>query len=296
MASLLDRLFRSERPLLGMSGTFLTAAEVTAWTYRHRQTEILHLVLVIVRLRDVSDALAKRGVLTADVLAVLGELLAELPTRAEDEDLRPLLAPDLSALWKSATAPRRDDAGAASRVLEETALQLPRELTFLKKPLLAAAAEVAPIFDRSLTAASQEGGLSLSAWEPTLAGVVGLMQKQTDERWKSWSIRPIHLFLAVLTAKVFHDAFVARGVDIRTLLGDLGRAIAAMNESLGLTALRARERPASLVPSISPALFAVLLRAERYAAEDASEVRLRHLLASLHDEPELAPFVARLTA
>ena len=298
MASLLDRLLGSDRrassasDLSGMGASFVVAAETTAWTHRHRHVEPLHVVWTAVRLSDVAAALEARHVLPADVVEVMGELMSELPTRPLDEDLKPLASAELTQLW---TASKVDGVILPSRLLERLALDLPRELTFLRKPLLAAAAEVAPIYDRSLTV-NREGALTLAAWDKTLASVVALAQSQTDERWKkTWAIRPINLFVAVLVAKVFHDAFVARGVDVTALLKDLSRSLQERNQTIGLRA-DLRDRPADLTPSMSPGLFALLVRAERYAAEDSSDVPLRHALAALHDEPELAPFVVRLTA
>ena len=43
-------------------------------------------------------------------------------------------------------------------------------------------------------------------------------------------------------------------------------------------------------------MFAVSLRAERYAAADASDVRLRHLLQALHEEPHLKASIDMLVA
>jgi hypothetical protein len=115
------------------------------------------------------------------------------------------------------------------------------------------------------------------------------MQQLSDKRWQSWQMSPMSLFVSLLSYKPYFAYFKGRGHDPVVLMNEIA-------ESLPEPTWPVRPRPATLTPVVSPALFALLLRAERYAAADATDVRLRHLLHALHDEAAIAPWIDRIAS
>lgn len=173
-----------------------------------------------------------------------------------------------------------------ARFVEGIAAALPPELGFLRRPLAACAGELGTTFDASVSS-TRDGGLTFEAWDPDLKKCMGLMQHLADDCWKTWQLAPVQVFFALLAYKPYFAHFKARGVDPTAVIRDLGEAQPPPSWPV-------RDRPEGLVPTVGPALFAVVVRAERYAAADASNVRLRDLLLALHDEPLLAGAIDQL--
>ncbi len=292
--SILDKILGLGLPgmgesMRGMAGSILGGAEILARGYGHVTCEVIHLVDIVVQLVEIERALVARGMNADDVHAVVDQLLDELPLADGGDDAPP---PTRSAAFQRvvdrARIPGDRHGGfSATALLDAIVSELPRELRFLEKPLSSATGEVGPLYEGQLSSA--KGALTLAAWDEGLRGVFALAQKTCDERWHSWSVTPALFFITILSAKSYHDAFKARGVDPLELLRDVSAAFAARK---GRT-FRKKPPPGHLA-GLSPGLFALILRAERYAAEDATDVKLRHVLAAIHDVPLLAPFVERL--
>jgi len=262
----------------------LRGARILAWKHRHALVRLEHVVSVLVDLVDVQKALDTHGVNLADVQAVVAQLVDGRPRWAEDApEVEPKLDPRLDPLTDGA---RVNGALSTARFVEGVAAALPPELAFVRRPLAACAAELGTTFDAAV-ACTKDGGLTFEAWDPDLQKCMGLMQHLADDRWKTWELGPTQTFLALLAYKPYFAHFRARGVDPVTVMRDLAAA-------LHPPAWPVRDRPEGLVASVGPALFAVVLRAERYAADDASDVRLRDLLLALHDEPMLAGAIDQL--
>lgn len=282
MASLLDRLLAGVSPkttsIRGMASTLLASPLLVAARMGHAEADVEHLVRVLLGLVDVRRALEARGVYPDDALAVVDQLLDE--RAAAEEGVSPIRGRRLQAVNELATR----GGGSSADVIRAVAAALPRELVFLRKPLEGAALDVAPLYDGALSAA--DGAMTFAAWDPDLRGCMGRMQSLADTKWKSWAMSPLTLLLALLCTRAYYEPLKARGIDILALIKEIGAAMPAPRWT--------REPPEGHVPSIGPMLYATILRAEHYAADDASDVRLRHLLTALHDEPELAPWVERI--
>jgi hypothetical protein len=284
-SSVIESLFGrggSKQPSMG--GMLMRASRILAWKHRHDVARLEHLETVLVELVDVQKALEARGAHVADVQAVLAQLLDDLPRRdADAPEIAPTFDPRFESLMTGAVV---GSAISTVRLVDGIAGALPPELAFLRRPLAATATELGATFDATLSS-TKDGGLTFEGWDPELKKCMGLMQRLADERWGSWSLEPRHLFLALLFHKPYFAYFRARGQDSVALIGE-------MASRGGTPTWPARDRPPSLIPEISPRLFALMLRAERSAASDATDVRLRHLLLALHDEPDLMLAVDRL--
>lgn len=273
-----------KRPTMG--AMLLQSAHVRAWSQSHDVVRLEHLVSALVDLTDVERALEARGMQPADVQAVLDQLIEGLPRRAEDAaDIEPTFDKALDALVVSA---RLNGVLSSAPFIENIANALPPELGFVRRPLAASATELGATFDAPIAFAAN-GGLTFEGWDDDLQKCMGLMQVLSDTRWEAWHLGTIQLFVALLSYKPYHAKFKARGVDPNAVIREIG-------EHLPNTRLPSRDRPAGFKPSVGPGLFAVILRAERYAAADASDVRLRHLLQALHEEPHLKASIDMLVA
>jgi hypothetical protein len=282
--SFFDRLFglaTSSTSTSAMPGVLLTAAETAAWFRRHEETDVVHLAHVLLAMIDVQKRLAARGLHVDDAIAVVTQLFEDC-SLTEDEERRPTRSAKLAERVQIAT---HSGVLTTTRLVDALANDLPRELGFVRAPLQASASELGALFDAKLSARGTS--LTFDGWDPDLRNCFGLLQKLTDDRWPSWSMTPIALFLALLAYKPYYASLTSRGVDIKALMRDFG-------ESLPKRSTPAPPRPKTLEPSLGPSLYALVLRAERYAAEDSSDVRLRHVLTALHDETEIAAFVDRL--
>lgn len=254
-----------------------------AWAKGHAEYDVEHVLDAFLEVVDVSGMLEKRGVVVADVRAILEQLLDERP-RSEERGPGPELSARLDTVVNRA--------GAGGRIplapfVENLGSALPRELGFVRPALTAAAPEIDAFFSASLSHDANDH-LTLEAWSDEMKAVVGLMQKSADETLKGWGIAIFHLFFAVLAAKSLHAAFRARGVDTVAIVRELTRASKAKYGSVRFAP------PEDFGMSMTPALYATFIRAERYAAEDRTSVKLRHVLAAIHDEPDYAPFVVKL--
>ncbi|HSO36025.1 MAG TPA: Clp protease N-terminal domain-containing protein [Labilithrix sp.] len=282
MASLIDKLIAGISPhstsIRGMASTLLAAPLVVAGAAGHAQADVEHLLHVLLGLVDVAKALKAHGVYPDDVLEAVEQLLDD---RAPLEgDARPTRSPRLQTVTDLALRL----GGSSADVITSVAAALPRELVFLRRPLEEAAREVAPLYDGAL--AAKDGAMTFQAWDPDLRGVMATMQNLADTKWKPWTMGSLTLLLTILCSRRYFEAFRARGIVATELIAEIGRALP--------TPRWTRPPPEGHVAGIGPSLYATILRAEHYAAEDASDVRLRHVLASLHDEPLLAPFVERI--
>jgi hypothetical protein len=285
LSSVLDSLFgHLGRKRTIMVGLVLRGASVLAWKHRHPVVRLAHVVNVLVDIVDVERATEARGVVTADVQAVLAQLLDDMPRwDAEGPETEPKFDPRLDALT---TAAKVNGVMSTARFVDAIAAALPPELGFLRRPLAACAAELGETFDASVSS-TKDGGLTFEAWDHELKLCMGLMQHMADGRWKTWQLGVTQAYLALLTYKPYFAHFKARGVDPAILIRELG-------ESYATPTWPVRDRPEGLVATVGPALFAAILRAERYAAADATNVRLRDLLLALHDEPSLATSIDKL--
>lgn len=290
LASVLESLFgasgssggaQGKRP--NVAGMLLNSARVLAWKHRHPTADLEHLVHVLVDIVDVQRALDTRAVHAGDVLGVTRQLMDDLPKRSADApDVQPAYTARLDGITSVAMV---GGVVSTARFVTGIAEALPPELAFLRRPLAACAPELAATFDASLS--SKDGSLTFEAWDPELRTCMGLMQHFSDKRWESWQMAPMHLFFALLGYKPYFAYFKARGQDPMALLRDLDASIPEPDWPV-------RGRPADLTPALSPSLLALVLRAERHAASDATDVRLRHLLQALHEEPELTRWIERL--
>lgn len=284
LTSVLESLFGSttgKRP--NVAGMLLNGARILAWKHRHLTADLEHLVFMLVDMVDVRRALDARGVHADDVIGVARQLMEDLPKRdADSPDLQPGYAARLDTITNAAMV---GGVVSTSRFVTTIAEALPAELAFLRRPLASCASELAATFDA--TTSSKDGALTFEAWEPELKTCMGLMQHFSDKRWEAWQMGPIHLFIALLCYKPHFAYFKGRGQDPRELMLDLDATLPAPDWPQ-------RGRPEGLTPALSASLLALILRAERYAASDATNVRLRHVLLALHDEPELTPWIDRL--
>lgn len=286
LTSVLESLFGStigKRP--NVAGMLLNGARVLAWKHRHLTADLEHLVHMLVDMVDVRRALDARGVHADDVLGVTRQLMEDMAKRdADSPDLPPDYAVRLDTITNAAMV---GGAVSTSRFVTVIAEALPAELAFLRRPLAACATELAATFDA--TTSSKDGGLTFEAWEPELKTCMGLMQHLSDKRWEAWQMGPMHIFIALLCYKPHFAYFKARGHDPRALMLDLDATLPPVDWPQ-------RGRPEGLTPALGASLFALILRAERYAASDATNVRLRHVLLALHDEPEIRPWIDRLAS
>lgn len=282
MSSLLDRLIAGLSPgstsIRGMASTLLASPLVTAQRAGHAQADVEHLLYVLLGLSDLAKALQKRGVYPDDVRAAVEQLLDERPSHPES--VTPTRTPRLQTVNDLALRL----GGSSADVITSVAAALPRELAFLRRPLEESARDVASLYDGALS--GNKAGMTFRAWDPDLRACMGTMQALVDTKWHSWFMSPLALLLTLLCAKRYYEPLKARGIDAVKLIEEIGSALPRSPWT--------REPPPGHTAGIGPALYAVILRAEQYAADDASDVRLRHVLAALHDEPELAPFVARI--
>ena len=269
-----------------MTGMLLRSGRVSAWLRRHRVARLEHVVRALVDVADVQSALETRGIHDADVIAVLTQLQEDIARCDDDDpDTEPPFDPALDQLTKGATV---NGLLSTTRFVEGLAAALPPELAFVRRPLAACAGELGATFDAVLSS-TKDGSLTFDAWDPQLKTCVGLMQQLSDKRWQSWQMSPMSLFVSLLSYKPYFAYFKERGHDPVALVNELA-------EGMPKPTWPVRPRPASLTPSVNPALFALLLRSERYAAADATDVRLRHLLHALHDERAIAPWIDRLAS
>jgi hypothetical protein len=286
---MLDGLFRdlfgkgsASTPVAPLVVLFRCNAVVLAFARGHADVDVDHVLCNLVGLIDVRPLLSRHGVDPRDVEAVVMQLLDERP-----HDLARVGEPPLAPRLEAAIACSVGHPDPLRRFIGELARVLPRELAFARGALTTAAPEIAAFFSESSSLTTR--GVTLERWDPRLAGVIALMQRRSDDYFQGWQIGVLNLFLALFSAKYLHDAFVARGLDVRALVRD---AVAAFQKSAPDTPVRAP--PDGHVASISPGLYALFIRAERYAADERRPVNLSHLLAALHDEAEYAPFVERL--
>lgn len=280
---LIDKLLGRSTRRGTVAGLFLRRAVVDARAAGHSEVDVEHVLLGLVRLIDVKKMLAPRGISADDVEAILEQLLAE---RRTSEKLGP--EPPLSARLK--TVCDRSVVGewiALRAFLENLAAALPRELGFARASLTATAPEIAAFFDAPLSK-TPDGHLTFTAWSPQMAGIAGLMQRLSDGKLKGWAMSIHTFFVSLLGNKAIHAAFKARGIDTVAILKEVGDALM---KTYGRVTF---EPPEDHVPSISPGLYALFIRAEQYAADDRSQVTLQHVLAALHDEPEYADAVDKL--
>ena len=261
-----------------MASNLLASPLVVAQRAGHPQADVEHLLHLMLGLSDLGKALRKRDVYPDDVTAAVEQLLDDRPSH--EEDVTPVRTPRLQTVHDLALRL----GGSSADVITSVAAALPRELTFLRRPLEESARDVASLYDSALS--GKDGAMTFRAWDVDLRGCMGLMQSLVDTDWQSWFMSPLSLLLTLLCAKRYHEPLKARGIDAAKLVGEIGSSLPHSHWP--------RLPPAGHTAGISPSLYALILRAEQYAADDASDVRLRHLLASLHDEPELAPFVARM--
>jgi len=282
VSSLLDRLIAGLSPggasTRGMASNLLASPLVVARRAGHAQADVEHLLHLLLGLSDLGRALQKRDVYPDDVRAAVEQLLDERPSH--EEDVAPTRTPRLRTVNDLALRL----GGSSADVIASVAAALPRELAFLRRPLEDSARDVASLYDGALS--GKAGAMTFRAWDPDLRACMGTMQALVDKDWQSWFMSPLALLLTLLCAKRYSEPLKARGVHAVKLMEEMGDALPRSRWT--------RLPPAGHTAGVGPALYAVILRAEQYAADDASDVRLRHVLASLHDEPELAPFVARL--
>ena len=261
-----------------MATNLLACPLVLAQRAGHAQADVEHLLYVLLGLSDLAKALQKREVYPEDVQAAVEQLLDERPS--QDDDVMPVRAPRLQTVNDLALRL----GGSSADVMTSVAAALPRELGFLRKPLEGSARDVASLYDGALSGSA--GAMTFRAWDPDLRACMAAMQALVDTKWKSWTMSPLALLLTLLCAKRYREPFKTRGIDAVELIEEIGASLPRSHWQ--------RLPPQGHTAGIEPALHAVFLRAEQYAADDASDVRLRHVLASLHDEPLLAPFVARI--
>ncbi len=261
-----------------MAKTLLASPLLLAQRAGHARADVEHFLYVLLSLSDLTKALVKRDVYPDDVRAVLEQLLDERP--AEEGEVTPTRSPRLQTVHD--LAQRRG--GSSVDVLTSVAAALPRELVFLRRPLEEAAQDVGALYDGAL--ASKGGAMTFRGWDPDLRTCMGTMQALVDTKWRSWSMTPLALLLTLLCAKRYYEPLRARGIEAVKMIEEIGSTLPQSHWR--------RPPPAGHQAGIGPALYATILRAEHYAADDASDVRLRHVLAALHDEPELAPFVAQI--
>ena len=261
-----------------MPTTLLASPLVLAQRAQHAQADVEHFLYELLSLSDLTKSLVKRDVYSDDVRAVLEQLLDERP--AEEGEVSPTRSPRLRTVHDLAL--RRG--GTSVDVLMSVAAALPRELAFLRRPLEESAHDVGALYDGAL--ASKGGAMTFRGWDPDLRTCMATMQALVDTKWKSWAMTPLALLLTLLCAKRYYAPLEARGIRAVTLIEEIGNALPQSHWR--------RPPPGGHQAGIGPALYATILRAEHYAADDASDVRLRHVLTALHDEPELAPFVATI--
>ena len=276
----LERLLSRPRRV-NMSGTLLLHARLLAWQRRHATVAAEHVLDWLLRIADVRQVLGARKVHIDDAAEALERLMEDLPAATADE------APPFASEIDGAVA--RSMAGGVCHtgpLLENLTGVLPPAFTYLRAPLASVAPRLGELFDAELAQSKQ--GLTFEAWDPELRLAASVMQNRVDTRFDQlWWVTPSAFFVGILTHQPYFTAFKARGVDPKNLVTE-------WVASLPPAPAWRRARPASVIPSFAPHLYALLLRAERYAAEDASDVRLRHALAAIHDETELAPWVERL--
>jgi ATP-dependent Clp protease ATP-binding subunit ClpA len=280
----LERLLGRKAKGIPLASLFVRRALVEAWSREHREIDVEHLVFGLVHLTDVKPMLRRRGVEPLDVIGIVQQLLEERPV-LEDSSSPPPVSPRFRTVCERAVSGERIE---LTPLFENVAAALPRELAFLRPALSASAPEIAAFFSAPL-ATTPAGQLSFAAWSPEMKGIVGLMQKQSDERIKGWTLNTFSLFYALVTSKTHQNAFTARGADVRAIVEELGREFVKAH---GLS--RRPKPPATHVASFTPALYAVFIRTERYAARDRTSVSLRHVLAALHDEEDLASAIEKL--
>lgn len=261
-------------------------ASLTAWKHRHPRIEAEHVAFVLLRLAEVRSLLAGRGLHADDALAVIDQLLVDRPALpAEAPETEPALDVLASALEHAMQDPgARYD---VAHLVPALAGLLPRELGFVRPALVAIAPELAALYDVTLSE-RPDAVMTLEGWTPEARQCVLSAQATVKKHRAYWQIEPVHVLLAVLFTSSVADSLRARGLEPRTITDEMGSA-----PPLAQT-WDWRDRPSAVTVSFSPAMYAFLVRAERYAAADRSDVRVRHLVLGLHDEPELAPYVARL--
>ncbi|HEY8077199.1 MAG TPA: hypothetical protein VIF62_23895 [Labilithrix sp.] len=283
MQAFFDRLLGTSKHASPMVGMVLLSAKCEAWMRRHPETGILHVVARLLALVEVERALGSRGASVQDARAVVDQLLDELPDTGRESE--PPFAAALDAVVVSSRQRGDDAMGAFIGALADA---LPAEIHFLRAPLAASASELAEAFGGSIArrTSGNTQELTLEGWTEDAKTVVAMAQLHSDAKWKNWTIGPRHVFIAVLGYKKMFAALKARGVDPLALIRELSAALPVEHW--------ARERPEGFTPRIGAAGYALLVRAERYAADDRSDVRLRDVLAALHDETELAPWIERL--
>jgi hypothetical protein len=281
--ALLDKLFASVSPngtsIRPMGTALLASALVTASAFSHREADVEHLLDEWLRVVDIRKALEANGVFPDDAIAVVDQLLDERPV--VENPVEAVRSPRLQAVHDLVAR----GGPSAAVVITSAAAALPRELVFLRKPLEHAAHDVAPLFDGALSAAG--GQMTFTAWDATMRGCMVAMQKVVDEHTRPWFMTPLMLFATMLITKRYHPVVTASGIDVEAVIAGIAHERKGKRRPF-------RDPPAGRTAGIGPALFAVILRAEHYAARDASDVALRHVLRSLRDEPELASSVERV--
>ncbi len=282
MASLLDKVLAGVSPgstsVRGMAKTLLASPLLLAACAGHAEADVEHLAYILLGLVDVRKAMESRGNHPDDALAVVIQLLDE--RAVSEESVVRTRTPRLQAVHDLAARAGGTSAG----VITSVAAALPPELAFARKALEGAAHDVGPLYDGALSAL--RGAMSFEAWDPDLRGCMSRMQTLADTSWHSWAMSPLSLLLMLLCTRTYGEPLTARGINIAVFIKEIGAALPKSRWT--------REPPEGHTPGVGPALYAAILRAEHYAADDASDVRLRHVLAALHDEPELAAFVERI--
>ena len=253
-----------------------------------READVEHMLHGILSIVDVKNALGVHGVFADDASAVIAQLIEEKATFPDDEQPPyPLpFTPRVRAIFELIDPRNTGNVYEVSSValLRATAAALPAELSFLRKALEAAAIDVGPLLDGSL-AMLKDGGLSLKAWDGPSGSAIA-QSYELAKKHPGGIVNPHLVLFSLLLQKRLRESLSDRGVDPTALVRDLEGSIPPNRwKTRDLT-----EGPAVL----SPTVVAIMLRTERYAAEDATNVRLRHLLAALHDEPTMAPWIEKI--
>lgn len=293
MGSLLDTLSSLVAPIASSAGAraavtpngtahvLLTATVRVAQAYGLPTVGPADLVHTLCAVPEVRDALAQRGVSLPDLDALFLQLDGE--TVPAPEGVRPVLGPEIEPILAAATEAGRWRFG---RVVSGLAAALPPVLSFLRRPLAEAAADLHDALGGAIST-RPDATLTLEGWNPKVAACVGVAQKAADKAGHWWLSAPL---LLVAAEVVYRDLFASRG-----FVG--GGLVDAVDEAYATRPphpLPLRNRPDGDLAAVGINAYASLVRAERYAAEDRTDVTLGHLLASLRAHDELRPIIDRL--
>lgn len=262
-------------------GLLLTDAQFAGRRRRLREIDAAYLLARLTDVPEVAAALEASGLASADVDAVVEQLLDDPDLHTED-DAEPEMGPDIGPILRASEIAGHHRLAPFLRALAEA---IPPPLGFVRSALGAHADAIADAVDPP-RARDAKGNATLDGWTPPIQRVIALAQHVADQRTDIWVLHPFHVLLALLGSKDYREMLARRGLTFEALDAHIATLPPPKEPPFGW-----RAKPAGEPSHVGLAMHALLVRAERFAAEDRSDVNVGHLLAALRASKTLRPVI-----